>query len=88
MVVSYINQSRSKPSSSVDVFLTTTKGAAIMSTRREKMKQEMILFGLAESTQERYLQATTKLYEHYNKSPAKLSVDELKAYLMTLKKRI
>jgi hypothetical protein len=59
-----------------------------MPTLREKMKQEMILIGLAESTQRRYLKEVTKLYNHCNKSPAKLSTDEIRNYLLHLKKRI
>jgi hypothetical protein len=59
-----------------------------MSTLREKMKQEMVLIGLAESTQQRYIESLEKLQGHYNKSPAKLSVDEVKNYLLYLKKRI
>ena len=49
-----------------------------MATLREKMKQEMILIGLAESTQQRYVASATKLQNFYNKSPAKLSIDEVK----------
>jgi len=59
-----------------------------MTTLREKMKQEMILIGLAESTQNRYLQAVIKLRKYYNKSPAKLSSTEVRNYLLSLKKRI
>jgi len=59
-----------------------------MPTLREKMKQQMILMGLAGSTQQRYLESVTKLHNHYNKSPAKLSVEEVKNYLLHLKKRI
>lgn len=36
-----------------------------MSTLREKMKQEMILVGLAESTQGIYLKAVTQLHDYY-----------------------
>ena len=59
-----------------------------MTTLREKMKQEMILIGLAESTQQKYIQAVVKLKEHYGKSPAKLSSPLLREYLLALKKRI
>ena len=58
-----------------------------MSTLREKMKQEMILIGLAESTQKRYLEAVTQLNNYYHKSPAKLSTEEIRNYLLSLKKR-
>ena len=59
-----------------------------MPTLREKMKQEMILIGLAKSTQQRYFEAVIKLRNYYNKSPAHLSNDEIRNYLLHLKKRI
>ena len=59
-----------------------------MTTLREKMKQEMILIGLTESTQTLYLKSIVKLYKYYNRSPAKLSNTEIRAYLLHLKKRI
>jgi len=59
-----------------------------MATLREKMKQEMFLIGLAESTQQRYLESVVQLQKHYNKSPANLSNDEIRNYLLDLKKRI
>jgi site-specific recombinase XerD len=57
-----------------------------MSTLREKMKQEMILVGLAESTQVIYLKAVMNLRDYYNKSPTKLAEQEIKTYLLYLKK--
>jgi hypothetical protein len=59
-----------------------------MTTLREKMKQEMQLIGLAESTQQRYIRALVKLHGYYGKSPAKLSTVEIRNYLLALKKRI
>lgn len=56
-----------------------------MSTLREKMKQEMILVGLAESTQKIYLKAVISLRDYYHKSPTKLTEQEIKAYLLYLK---
>ena len=56
-----------------------------MSTLREKMKQEMILVGLAASTQEIYLKAVLSLNDYYKKSPTKLSESEIKDYLLYLK---
>jgi integrase/recombinase XerD len=65
---------------------TTTTGATIMSTLREKMKQEMILVGLAESTQGIYLKAVIQLYEYYQGKPLQtLSAQEVKNYLLYLK---
>lgn len=56
-----------------------------MSTLREKMKQEMILVGLAESTQAIYLKVVTQLYDYYKKSPKGLTTQEIKSYLLYLK---
>ena len=55
-----------------------------MSSLREKMKEEMTLVGLAQSTQDLYLKALIKLKEHYDKSPAKLSTQEIRQYLLHL----
>ncbi len=57
-----------------------------MTTLREKMKEEMILVGLAESTQAVYLKAVNQLYEYYHKSPAKLPTEEIRGYLLHLLK--
>ena len=57
-----------------------------MTTLREKMKGEMILVGLADSTQKRYLQEIIKLNDYYACSPAKLSTSQLRDYLLDLKK--
>lgn len=59
-----------------------------MTTLREKMKQEMQLIGLAESTQQRYIQTLVKLQEHCGKRPDKLSTPEIRGCLLTLKKTI
>ena len=53
-----------------------------MTSLREKMKQEMTLRGLASGTQEHYLRAIIKLHDHYSRSPAKLSEDEIKSFLL------
>ena len=58
-----------------------------MTTLREKMKQEMTLVGLAQSTQNVYMKAVERLYEHYQRSPAKLSADDIRNYLLFLKER-
>ena len=55
-----------------------------MPTLREKMKQEMTLRGFALGTQENYLRAVIKLYEHFKRNPAKLSTEEVKDFLLTL----
>ena len=59
-----------------------------MTTLQEKMKQEMILFGLAESTQRLYIKSVIKLRDYYNKSPLKLSKDEIRSYLLHFKKKV
>ena len=56
-----------------------------MTTLREKMKEEMILVGLAPSTQAIYLKAVIRLNDYYQKSPAKLSRQEIRTYLLYLK---
>jgi site-specific recombinase XerD len=71
----------------VGVVLTKPTGGSIMSTLREKMKQEMILVGLAESTQKIYLRAVTHLHDYYNKSPRQLTEQEIKSYLLYLKQQ-
>lgn len=55
-----------------------------MPTLREKMKQEMTLRGFALGTQENYLRAVIKLYNHFKRNPAKLSTEEVKDFLFTL----
>lgn len=57
-------------------------GAAIMTTLREKMKLEMILRGFSIGTQDHYLRSIVKLHDHYNQSPAKLSEEEIKSFLL------
>ncbi|HAJ79728.1 MAG TPA: hypothetical protein DCO75_08140 [Fibrobacteres bacterium] len=58
-----------------------------MTNLREKMKQDMILAGMAELTQQSYLEAIIRLHKYYNKSPAKLSNEEIRNYLLHLKKK-
>jgi len=55
-----------------------------MTKLREQMIQDMVLRGLAPSTQRAYLQAVTKFARHYNRSPDHISNEELKAYLLYL----
>jgi integrase/recombinase XerD len=55
-----------------------------MTNLRERMKEEMILVGLAESTQGIYLKAVENLHDYYRKSPAKLSTEEIRQYLLHL----
>lgn len=47
----------------------------------------MHLFGLAESTQAIYLTAVIRLRDYYQQSPAQLSNEQIKAYLLHLKNK-
>lgn len=58
-----------------------------MPTLRQQMKDEMILVGLADSTQKRYMNAVTHLFNYYDLSPAKLTSEQIRNYLLSLKKR-
>jgi site-specific recombinase XerD len=62
--------------------LNQPTGMTIMTSLREKMKQEMTLRGLATGTQEHYLRSIVKLHDHYKQSPAKLSEEEIKSFLL------
>jgi integrase/recombinase XerD len=55
-----------------------------MTTLREKMKHEMQLRGISIGTQKKYLYEVIRLYKYYQLSPAKLSMDEVKKYLLHL----
>jgi len=55
-----------------------------MPTLREKMKHEMQLRGFSFGTQKKYLYEVIKLYKYYQLSPAKLSMAEIKKYLLYL----
>ena len=57
-----------------------------MTTLREKMKESMILRGFSEGTQQKYLYEAIKLYKYYQRSPAKLSDEEIRSYLLYLVK--
>lgn len=59
-----------------------------MTPLREKMKQEMTLYGYSLSTQDRYINEVIKLQAFYNVNPAKLKEPEIRSYLLSLKKRI
>jgi integrase/recombinase XerD len=59
-------------------------GVLIMPTLREKMKREMTLRGLASSTQTKYLKAVIKLQNHFKRSPAQLSTEDIKSFLFSI----
>lgn len=56
-----------------------------MTPLRQRMIADMQLRGLSEATQERYVTAVRQLAEHYNKSPAQISEEELRQYFLYLK---
>jgi hypothetical protein len=54
-----------------------------MSPLRKRMLEDMKLAGLADSTQKTYINAVEKLGYHYgNRSPAKLSEEEVRGYFV------
>ena len=55
-----------------------------MTKLREQMIQDMVLRGMALNTQHAYLKAVTKFARHYDRSPDRISNEELKAYLLHL----
>lgn len=55
-----------------------------MSNLRQKMKNEMILRGFSLGTQENYLRSVIKLHDHFNRNPAKLTIEEIKSFLLAL----
>lgn len=55
-----------------------------MTPLRRKMLNDMIVRGLAENTQQSYLQAVTGLAKYYHRSPDQLSPQEVQDYLIYL----
>lgn len=55
-----------------------------MGALRERMRQEMILRGMSERTQESYLSAVAAMAKRYKRSPETLSVEEIRNYLLYL----
>jgi integrase/recombinase XerD len=66
----------------IDSAIYQLKQEGIMTTLREKMKTEMVLAGLSPETQKQYLCAVKRLYKYYDRSPAKLTEEEIKMYLL------
>ncbi len=56
-----------------------------MTPLRQRMIEDMQLRDLAKRTQEMYVTAVRQLAEHYNKSPAQISDEELRQYFLYLK---
>lgn len=53
-----------------------------MTPLRQTMLEEMKLSGLSAGTQKAYLNVVIKLSQHYNRSPAQLSEQEVRRYLL------
>ena len=58
-----------------------------MSPLRARMIEDMILAGLAEGTQRDYVRAVRQLAAAYRRSPDQLSEEEVRAYLLGLRRR-
>jgi hypothetical protein len=58
-----------------------------MSPLRERMIEDMTLAGLAQGTQKIYAQAVYRLAAHYRRSPDQLSEEEVRAYLLSLRRK-
>lgn len=59
-----------------------------MSKLRERMIEDMDLAGLSERTQYEYLRAVRQLAVHYGASPATLSEEQVRQYLVELNRRV
>jgi Phage integrase, N-terminal SAM-like domain len=58
-----------------------------MSLLRERMIEDMTLAGLALGTRQAYTQAVRRLAVHYRRSPDQLSEEEVRSYLLELRKQ-
>ena len=58
-----------------------------MSPLRRRMIEDMVLAGLAKSTQAVYVEAVRRLGEHYGRSPDTLTEKEVRAYLVGMRER-
>lgn len=56
-----------------------------MTPLRQRMIEDMQLRGLSPHTQKAYVHAVCALAEYYNKSPDKISEEELRGYFLYLK---
>ncbi len=56
-----------------------------MTVLRKKMIEDLQLCGLSTRTQEAYIRAVRQLAEHYHKSPAQITEDDLRQYFLYLK---
>ena len=56
-----------------------------MTPLRQRMLEDLQLRGLSERTQEMYVRAVRQLADHYHKSPARITEEELRDYFLYLK---
>jgi len=52
---------------------------------RKRFRQDLVLAGLADSTQETYIGAVARLGEHFNKSPARITEEDLRDYFENMR---
>jgi len=57
-----------------------------MTPLRQRMIEDLQLRGLSEITQDRYVRAVRQLAEYYDKSPDKITEEELRRYFLYLKR--
>jgi integrase/recombinase XerD len=55
-----------------------------VTTLRQRMLDALVLRGMAQRTQQAYIQAVAALASHYRRSPEQLSADEVQRYLLHL----
>ena len=58
-----------------------------MSPLRKRMIEDMVLAGMAESTQKSYVEGVLGLAKHYWRSPDLLCEEEVRSYLVGLRER-
>lgn len=58
-----------------------------MSPLRARMIEDMTLAGLAEGTQQTYIQAVRRLAAHCHRSPDQLTEEEVRGYLLGLRQQ-
>ena len=59
-----------------------------MTILRERMIEDLQLRGMSANTQEAYLHAVRQLAQHYDKSPDRISENELRQYFLYLKNEL
>jgi hypothetical protein len=58
-----------------------------MTPLRKRMIEDMLLAGLAASTQKRYIEAVRRLAKHFWRSPDLLCEEEIRGYLVGMRER-